>query len=98
VGEDAQEIGAEVRKEIEKVAKQNGLWIEDIFSIAQTNKLISESSAKSIVYWSNDNKNVVKLNRMPFVNTIDSIYKFIDRLDSNNEFSNKQNTKLSQVI
>ena len=87
VGRETKEIGAEIRQELENVAKKNGLWIEDVSSIAQTDKLISEGTAESIVYLSTDGKNVVKLNRMTFVNTVGGIYKFIDRIAANNEFA-----------
>ncbi len=87
VGNKTQNIGTTIRQELKNVANKNDLWISDISTISYTQKALSVDSAESIVYLCKDGKNVIKLNRMSFVNNIESVYKFIDRLYSNDEFS-----------
>ncbi len=74
-----------ILERLEKNAKENGLWIENISIFTNLNHLLG-SGSESFVYRSNDGISAIKLNSFPTVYTSDDIYnKLMDRIASHNE-------------
>ena len=72
------------RNLLESAAKENGAWVESPKEIV-TQK-ISEGQ-EQIVMLSKDGNNVIKFNSLKGVNTEEDLIRFIDRINSHNEFA-----------
>ena len=68
---------------LEQLAKEQGCWIENISSLATTE---IGRGHENIVFLSKDGNNVLKFNNLIYVYNKDSLVKFIERLNSHNEF------------
>lgn len=68
---------------LEQLAKEQGCWIENISSLATTE---IGRGHENIVFRSTDGNNVLKFNNLIYIYDKDSLIKFIDRLNSHNEF------------
>lgn len=69
---------------LEYLAKEQGCWIENLSSLATTE---IGRGHENIVFRSTDGNNVLKFNNLIYIYDKDSLIKFIDRLNSHNEFS-----------
>ena len=69
---------------LEQLAKKKGCWIENISSLATTE---IGRGHENIVFRSTDGNNVLKFNNLIYIYDKESLVKFIDRLNSHNEFS-----------
>ncbi len=82
---------ASFKQGLEKSAKENGVWIDNINDIAQKSDSLV-GGFENEPYISTDGKHVIKLNNLNFLNDNDTQYEhtrdfdyFIDRLNSHNE-------------
>ena len=69
---------------LEQLAKERGIWINNLFSIASDEIGYGHENT---VFRSKDGNNVIKFNNLKYVTDDISIIQFIERINSHNEFS-----------